>query len=80
MLRESYIEYIQESGLCFIQQVRIKEWPKEITSITATPSTCIKISDENIQKSKSGLKKLIFYVIKLQPNSIQLIILEKNWP
>ena len=57
MLRKSYIEYIQKSGLCFIQQVQIKEWPKGITSITATPSTCIKISDENIQKFEIQFEK-----------------------
>ena len=57
MLRKSYIEYIQKSGLCFIQQVQIKEWRKGITSITATPSPCIKISDENIQKFEIQFEK-----------------------
>ena len=54
----SCIECIQESGVYFIQQVKIKEWPKGIISLTTTPSTCIKISDQNMQKSKSSLKGL----------------------
>ena len=43
----------------FIQQVNIKEWLKVIISLTTIPSTCIKISEKNIQKSKPSLKELI---------------------
>ena len=76
----SCIECIQESGVYFIQQVKIKEWPKGIISLTTTPSTCIKISDQNIQKSKSSLKELISHTVKFLPNSIQLLNSEKNCP
>ena len=76
----SSIECIQESGVYFIQQVKIKEWPKGIISLTTTPSTCIKISDQNIQKSKSSLKELISHTVKFLPNSIQLLNSEKNCP
>ena len=76
----SCIECIKESGVYFILQVKIKEWPKGIISLTTTPSTCITISDENIQKSKSSLKELISYTVKFPPNSIQLFTSEKNCP
>ena len=73
----SCIECIQESGVYFIQQVKIKEWPKGVISLTTTPSTCIKIY-QNIQKSKSSLKEVISYTVKFPPNSIQLVNSEKN--
>ena len=76
----SCIECIQESDVYFIQQVKIKECPKGIISLTTTPLTCIEISEQNIQKSKSSLKELISYTVKFSPNSIQLLNSEKNCP
>ena len=39
----SCIECIEENGVYFIQQVKIKEWPKGIISLKTTPSTCFNI-------------------------------------
>ena len=75
----SHAECIQESGVYFIQ-VKIKEWPKGIISLTTTLSTYIKLSDQNIQKWKSSVKELISYTYKFPPNSIQLLNSEKNCP
>ena len=71
----SCIEFIQESGVYFIQQVKINEY-----AIGTTPSTCINISNENRQKSKLSLKELISYTVKFLPNSIQLLNSEKKFP
>ena len=76
----SCIECIQESSVYFIQQVKMKKWPKEVIPLTITASTCIKISDENMQKSKISLKELISYTVIFPPNSIQLITSGKNCP
>ena len=76
----SCIECIQESGVYFIQQVKMKKWPKEVIRLTITPSTCIKISYENMQKSKISLKELISYTVIFWTNSVQLITSGKNCP
>ena len=60
--------------------MKVKEWPKGTISLTTTPSTCIKLSDQNIQKWKSSVKELISYAYKSPPNSIQLLNSEKNCP
>ena len=58
----------------------MKKWPKEVIPLTITASTCIKISDENMQKSKISLKELMSYTVIFPPNSIQLITSGKNCP
>ena len=55
------------SGVYFIKQVKIKEWPKGTILLTTTPSTCIKISDKKIKNLTSSLKEQISYAFIFPP-------------
>ena len=58
----------------------LKEWPKEILSITATPLTSFKRSKESIVKSKSSLKELILYSVQFLLTSVKIASSIKCYP
>ena len=60
----SCMNYVNESSVYFVQQAKVREWLKGILSITTTPSTSIKPSEESIVISKSKLKELICYSLQ----------------
>ena len=68
----SCIDHVKESSAYFVQQAKVREWPKGILSITMTPSTSIKPSEESIMKSKSSLKELISYSVQFLPTSVKI--------
>ena len=62
----------QQGSIYFAQQGKVREWRKRILSITTTPSTSIKPSEESIMKSKSSLKELISYSVQFPPFSVKI--------
>ena len=68
----SCIDYVNESSVYFVQEAKVREWPKGILSITTTPSTSIKPSEESIVKSKSSQKELISYSVQFPPTSVKI--------
>ena len=70
----SCIDYVNESSAYFVQQAKVREWPKEILSITTTPSTLIKASEESIVKLKSILEDLISYSVQFPLTSVKIAL------
>ena len=79
-LWESCIDYANESSVYFVQQAKVGEWLKGILSITATPSTSIKLSKESIVKSKSSLNELISYCVQFPLTSVKIASFIKCCP
>ena len=67
------VDHVKQSGVYFIQNTKVREYPKGVISITTTPSTTIKQSERNIIKSKSSIKELVSYCVELPPSSVQVI-------
>ena len=74
------VDHSKQSGVCFIQNAKVREYPKGVISITTTPSTTIKQSERNIVKSKSSIRELVSYCVELPPSSVQVISSFKCWP
>ena len=68
----SCIDYVNKSSVYFVQQAKVREWPKGILSITVTPWTSIKPSKERIVKWKSSLKELLSYCVQFPPISVKI--------
>ena len=71
-LWRSCIDYVNQSSVYFVQQGKVREWPKGTMSIAATPSTSDKPRKESIVKSKSILKELISYCVQCPPTSVNI--------
>ena len=72
-LWESCIDYVNgSSSVSFVQQAKVREWPKEILSITTTHSVSINPSKETGMELKSSLKGLISYSEHFPPTSVKI--------
>ena len=67
------VDHAKQSGVYFIQNAKVREYPKGVISITTTSSATIKQSEQNIIKSKSSIKELVSYCVELPPSSVQVI-------
>ena len=76
----SCIDYVNESGVYFIQEAKVREWPNWILSMTTTPSKSIKPPKENTTKPKSSLKELISYSVQFPTTSNKNCIIHKMLP
>ena len=63
---------IMSTIVYFVQQTKVREWPKGILLITTTPSMWIKPLKESIGKSKSSLKELISDSVQFPSTSVKI--------